>query len=455
MVFSVLFFALKRKIKAPKKIIPTQPETLVFVVPCYNETPEELTRSLDSLADQTGIDQHPRAIMIICDGKVRGPGMEKSTAEYLLEDLLEPRSRKYIKGAYTAWDRKPMDVEVQSGVYKGLPYYCIIKQQNQGKRDSLIALRSFLYNFNIRNENPQVIFSPQFFGEMASYLIKEGGMENVTHLIGMDADTVFADDCISELLKESYYPHTIGVCGYVAVDFTRGGWGLWNLYQSAEYTISQGLRRFHQSTVTHKVSCLPGCCQLLRVCETTCGNRILIDLFGYCPKPTDSLLKHIRATASEDRNHVCLMLSAFPKAQTRQALRARAFTDVPHSWSVFLSQRRRWTLGATSNDLLLVVSPGIFWFERILAFTNCLVWCVNIFVFASLANLIAASISKSLLLERTTFNSNRNLQRSKDGSSCASQQSCSSHSYTTSASFSGSRARPAKRSNTSWAAAST
>jgi chitin synthase len=160
------------------------------------------------------------------------------------------------------------------------------------------------------------------------------------------------------------------------VDFSRSGWRdiLWNLYQSTEYTISQSLRRLHQSTVTHKVSCLPGCCQLLKICEETCGNRILYDLFGYCPKANDSLLKHIRATASEDRNHVCLMLSNSPHAETRQALKARAYTDVPHSWTVFLSQRRRWTLGATSNDLFLLTAPGIHWFERILAFSNCLVW---------------------------------------------------------------------------------
>jgi chitin synthase len=399
-----MFFSLKHRIFPERQDIPTVPETLVYVVPCYNETPEELTRSLDSLINQTDIDQHPKAIMIIVDGKVRGPGMAKTTAEYLFDDILIHRkSRRYIKNAYMAWTHDNMDVEIQTGDYKGLPYMCIVKQQNQGKRDSLIVIRSFLHKFNVRIQRPQVIFSPDFFGTMASFLTTDAGILDVTHLVGMDADTVFADECVSELLKESRYPNTVGVCGYVAVDFSKGNWHLWNLYQSTEYTISQGLRRLHQSIVTNKVSCLPGCCQLLRVCETTCGDRILLELFGYCPKPTDKLIKHIRATASEDRNHVCLMLSAFPKAQTRQALKARAFTEVPHSWSVFLSQRRRWTLGATSNDVFLVYSPGIYWFERILAFANCLVWFVNIFVFASVANLIKAAICKLPSPEKESF----------------------------------------------------
>ncbi|KAK4937716.1 hypothetical protein LTR10_021726 [Elasticomyces elasticus] len=391
MVCSLALNAIRFRIWKPKKLVPAKPEDLVYLLPCYNETPEELTKSLDSLVDQVNIDQHRKAVIIIVDGRVRGPGMDKTSGEFLLDDLLlDRKSRHYIKNAYITWTHEQMDVEVQQGVYRGLPYYCIVKQQNQGKRDSLIVLRSFLYKYNLRSEKPKVILSPRLFGEMAAFLASDAEIPHADCLIGMDGDTIFEHDCVSELLKESRYPNTVGVCGYVSVDFTGSQWGLWNLYQSAEYTISQGLRRLHQSTVTNKVSCLPGCCQLLKVCETTCGDKILLDLFGYCPKPTDSLLKHTRATASEDRNHVCLMLSAFPKAQTRQALRARAYTDVPHSWSVFLSQRRRWTLGATSNDLFLAFAPGIYWFERILAIANCLVWFINIFVFASLGALIAA-----------------------------------------------------------------
>lgn len=192
------------------------------------------------------------------------------------------------------------------------------------------------------------------------------------------------------------YPGTVGVCGYVAVDF-RGGssWNPWRLYQSAEYTIAQGLRRLHQSIVTHKVSCLPGCCQLLKICEETCGPEVLIERFGFCPTVQDSLLKHIRATASEDRNHVCHMLSARPSSQTRQALAARAVTDVPNTWAVFLSQRRRWTLGATSNDLLLAFAPGVQWFERILAIVNVVTWVVNPFILACIASFVIACLCES------------------------------------------------------------
>ncbi|KAH6893421.1 hypothetical protein B0T10DRAFT_527822 [Thelonectria olida] len=357
MIASIAFFTLLHAMRPEKVIEPDYLESLVYVIPYYNEICEECVRSLDSLVNQTGVENHKKGIMAICDGRVRGPGMAKTTADYLNEDIfLQQTQRKKTMGAYTAWDGQQMDIEVSKGVYKGTPFYCIVKEQNQGKRDSLIVIRSFLYKFNLAND------------------VKVG---SVDHLVGMDADTVFEDKCISELLKESKYPNTVGVCGYVAVDFKDGNWNLWSIYQSAEYTIAQGLRRLHQSIATKKVSRLPGCCQLLKICEEACGDLVLVDLFGYHPQPMDGMIKRIRATASEDRNHICQLLVTFPQAQTRQALRARAQTDVPHS-----------------NDLLLFTSRNCQWWERIVAFSNVLTWSLKVFVIASIGCMIVAFISQ-------------------------------------------------------------
>ena len=320
MIFSIIFFKIRNTIRAEKTIEPDHPEDLVYIMPCYNETFEECTKSLNSLVDQVGIDHHKKGIMVVCDGRVRGPGMEKSCADYLLEDIFVDREhRENIRGAYRAWNGDDMDIEISRGRYKGVPYYCIVKEQNQGKRDSLIVVRSFLYKFNLRRTNPVSVFSTYFFNSMVNWLERDVQVDQVDHLVGMDADTVFADDCISNLLKESKYPNTVGVCGFVAVDFQDGPWNLWRLYQNAEYTIAQGLRRLHQSIATHKVSCLPGCCQLLKVCEPTCGDEVLVELFGYHPPPRDGMLKQIRATASEDRNHVSDRLPPCPPTSSLSA----------------------------------------------------------------------------------------------------------------------------------------
>jgi chitin synthase len=185
------------------------------------------------------------------------------------------------------------------------------------------------------------------------------------------------------------------------VDFKNNNWNLWRLMQHAAYIISQGLPRLHQSMVTHKVSCLPGCCQLIKICEETCGDEVLRHRFGRCPKPDDSMLKHLRASYSEDRNHVCNLLTARPHVQTRQALGALAITDVPTSFSVFLSQRKRWSLGATVNDLFLLTSKGTQWFERIRAFSNVLTWFHDIFILGSIAGLVVTATRKYTTLKVT------------------------------------------------------
>ena len=125
------------------------------------------------------------------------------------------------------------------------------------------------------------------------------------------------------------------------------------MYQYAEYTFAQCLKRFAQSNITHKVSCLSGCNQILRVTEETCGETIL-QKFNYLPNENDNIFDHIRSYAIEDRNHVCLMLSTYPYVHTVQTLDAIAYTNVPTTIPIFLSQRRRWNLGANSNDMMLI-----------------------------------------------------------------------------------------------------
>jgi chitin synthase len=205
MVFSILIFALKHNFFFPEEHeIPDSPETIVFLLPCYNETREELTKSLESLAQQSEIEGHKQSLLIICDGNVRGQGMEKTTADTLSQDILVVRPfRRRIKAAYLAWDHQQMDITIQKGNYKGLPYIAIFKDLNEGKRDGLILARSFLYNFNIRTENPQTRLSQTLFTELSSFLINDCGIENVSCLVGMDADTYFHKTCVAELLKES------------------------------------------------------------------------------------------------------------------------------------------------------------------------------------------------------------------------------------------------------------
>jgi|SRR5579859_1346162 len=291
-----------------------------------------------------------------------------------------------------------MTIELQKGRYQGIPYICIVKEQNQGKRDSLVFVRSMLYNFNRRHEKPETMFSPDVFNEFAEFFVSNG-LEKVDFLAGMDADTVFDDTCIWEMIKVIRQEglETAGVCGHVCVDFEDKPWGFWNLFQSTEYTMTQGLRRAFQSAITGKVNCLPGCCQLIRVCEASMGDRVLKDLFGHVPKPNDSMIFQVMGNYSEDSIHASYIFSEYPRYHTAQALRAKAYTTVPQTWSVFLSQRKRWSLGSISNDLLMACRPRINPFERCISIISVFTWFINPFI-------TAAAISFAIALIRGVSN---------------------------------------------------
>ncbi|KAF7556877.1 hypothetical protein G7Z17_g1167 [Cylindrodendrum hubeiense] len=379
----VLLFWWKRK-----ENIPATPEKMVMLLPCYNETYDELRRSLDSLISQKNIDDHPRVIFIVVDGDVRGPGMEKTTQGYLLEDILEPGPSRHFENGYRARDGLFMPVKTQTGFYKGIPYVFVGKRYNQGKRDSLCFARSFLYHFKQRSENTVTMFNNELFEYLGNNFV-QGGVENIDYLAGMDADTVFDDYCIWEMIKEiRKEPKVVGVCGHVCVDYDGHNWGWWSLYQSVEYSQTQGLRRMFQSRITGKVNCLPGCCQLIRVDEATFGDSVLRERFGYCPKPNDIMTQHIMGNYSEDSIHASIIFSLFPGKYTAQALRAKAFTIVPQNWKVFLSQRKRWALGSISNEFVMIFRPGIILIERLQSIVAVITWAITPFIIAAFVELI-------------------------------------------------------------------
>jgi chitin synthase len=143
-IATLIIWKVKLIIYPEKREIVGTPESLLLLVPCYNESKEELQRSLDSLVAQKHLKAHPLGIVIICDGRVRGPGMTETTADCLLNQILtEKTSCITMAQAYLGWDKTEVDIILQRGFYKGIPYMCIVKTQNRGKRDGIILARSF------------------------------------------------------------------------------------------------------------------------------------------------------------------------------------------------------------------------------------------------------------------------------------------------------------------------
>ncbi|PVI05811.1 glycosyltransferase family 2 protein [Periconia macrospinosa] len=365
----------------PVITVPEVRENIVYLLPCYNETYEELTVSIKSLAKQSHLEAHQKALIIVADGRCRGKGMAKTAAGYIAEDIIEKPLRNHLHGGYTAWDGTQMAIEVVQGHYKGLPVLCIIKEENKGKRDGIIVVRRFLHKFNLRNSvsRPQndetatpLTYSEEFFTLLSGFLQK-ASLNSVEYVVGLDADTRFDTECVFNLMQTAREsPNTVGVTGLILADpRTSNPFSPMFMFQYSEYYIGQYRRRLRQHLTSSKVTCLPGCCQLFRVLESTCGDEILRE-FGYFPGKKDGLLRTIRSTMSEDRDHVCLVLSKYAEVRTKVNLRAKVYTSVPQNMSVYLSQRRRWTLGPFVSDLLLLRRKTTGWMERIAALSSIL-----------------------------------------------------------------------------------
>ena len=354
----------------------------LYVIPCYNESEIELLETLTSLTQQKICKNDKRAFIIVCDGQVIGQGNYKSTDKILLSILNNKNDP--IKHKYITREGHNNNIDLYIGKFNDIDYILLVKEKNYGKRDSLVLVRRFCYNYIDQKGNNQsdlFIISMNLIFENI-YIDPKGHNNIIDYIINIDADTIFDYNCTYELIKGiENHKDNVGCVGYVDINMNNSSiFNPFNLYQYAEYMYSQCLKRQAQSNLTHKVNCLSGCIQILKVCHENCGEEIL-EKFNYCPTDNDNILTHIRGTASEDRNHVCIMHSMYPNVRTVQSLSAICYTNVPKSARVFLSQRRRWTLGAISNDLLLLFSPNINIFERIISFISIFTFSLTPFIF--------------------------------------------------------------------------
>ena len=396
MTINLILYHLKKyvsKINYPAQ--PINKRNYCFIIPCYNESREELLRTLDSVALQKPVDSSTdrKFIFIVCDGKVVGKGNSRSTDQILIEQILakniKPVSSLGDDFTYKTWDNTFQPIEIYEGVYRKMPYILIVKLTNYGKRDSLVLIRRFLFYYNklvttqknIVNQIAIYWFNLALWSTLVSHIkLAISNTAPIDYIIGTDADTILENNCTRHLISSiEVRPTIMGCVGLVDISIDCNAWSPFVLYQQAEYLFAQLLKRQHQSIITHKVNCLSGCVQILRVGLETCGPRIL-SVFNSLPADADNIFDHIRSYASEDRNHVCHMLSLYPYVETVQNINAIAYTKVPTNFKVLFSQRRRWSLGATSNDLMLLFLRGINWWERITAASNIATFAVAPFI---------------------------------------------------------------------------
>jgi len=171
----------------------------------------------------------------------------------------------------------------------------------------------------------------------------------------IDADTVVADDSATRMIS-AFMQDTrlIGVCGETAL--TNAKASMVTMIQVYEYYISHNLTKAFES-LFGSVTCLPGCFSMYRIRAAETGKPLFVSkevVEGYSENRIDTLHMKNLLSLGEDRYLTTLLLKFHPKYKTKYIFRAHAWTIAPDSWSIFLSQRRRW-INSTVHNLMELI----------------------------------------------------------------------------------------------------
>ncbi|SCZ89307.1 BZ3500_MvSof-1268-A1-R1_Chr1-1g01095 [Microbotryum saponariae] len=349
------------------------------LVTCYSEGAAGIKSTLDSIAGTTYSDAR-KLLFVVCDGMITGHGEKQSTPDIcvgLLEAdprFGEPQAMSYIAigdgskahnhalvyaGHYTSvrGHRTPTIIVVKCGT----PDEANDKKPgNRGKRDSQMVLMNFFSRVTYNDRMTPLDFD--LFRKVQSLMgVTPDFFETV---LMVDADTKVYPDSLSMLVRTMQNDSMImGVCGETRVANKRQSWV--TMIQVFEYYISHHLSKSFES-VFGGVTCLPGCFSMYRLKARKEDEGdwfpVLVQpqiVSQYSQSVVTTLHQKNLLLLGEDRFLTTLLLRTFPNRKMMFCPQARCRTVAPDTFSVLLSQRRRWINSTIHNLMELVRVPNL------------------------------------------------------------------------------------------------
>eukprot|EP00834_Sanchytrium_tribonematis_P001063 NODE_23_length_42016_cov_0.755803.p1 type:complete len:1789 gc:universal NODE_23_length_42016_cov_0.755803:16324-10958(-) len=335
---------------------------VILQVPCYTEGEESLKRTIDSLAELK-YDDKRKLLFIVCDGMIIGSGNDRPTPRIVLDILgvdpnLDPEPLSFQ--SVGEGSKQHNMAKVFSGLYEHsghlVPYLVIvkvgkpnekIKPGNRGKRDSQMVLMRFLNR--VFFDNPMSPLELEMYHQMKNVIGVDPSFYEF--LFYVDADTVVNAFSLNRLIATMANDKAVvGTCGETRLANEEASWA--TMIQPYEYFISHHLSKAFEG-MFGTVTCLPGCFCMYRLRSPIKNQPLLIHdsiVDAYSDINLDTLHKKNLLALGEDRYLTTLMLKNFPKMKTTFTPDAVCETHVPESWSVLLSQRRRW-INSTIHNL--------------------------------------------------------------------------------------------------------
>lgn len=357
---------------------------LMILVTCYSEDEEGLRLTLDSIATTDYPNSH-KLILVICDGLIKGSGNDLTTPEIALSMMTDftippEEVQPYSYVAVAQGSKRHNMAKVYAGFYKyndetippekqqRVPVVTVVKcgtpeeastakPGNRGKRDTQIILMSFLQKVMFDDRMTSLEF------ELLNSIWRVTGLmtEFYEIVLMVDADTKLYPDSTTHMIAEMVKdPSIMGLCGETKIANKAASWV--TAIQVFEYYISHHQAKAFES-VFGGVTCLPGCFCMYRIKAPKGSNGYWVPILAnpdiverYSDNAVDTLHRKNLLLLGEDRYLTSLMLRTFPKRKQIFVPKACCKTIVPDTFSVLLSQRRRWINSTVHNlmELLLV-----------------------------------------------------------------------------------------------------
>ncbi|CAE6469196.1 unnamed protein product [Rhizoctonia solani] len=356
----------------------------ICLVTAYSESVEGLRTTLDSLATTDYPNSH-KLILVIADGLVKGSGNDLTTPDIVLTmmtDLVTPKEEvephSYVAIAHG--HKRHNMAKVYAGFYKydsatverskqqKVPIVLVAKcgnpleageakPGNRGKRDSQIVLMAFLQK--VMFDERMTTFEYEFFNSI--WRVTGVSPDRYEIVLCVDADTKVFPDSLTRMVSCMVHDEEImGLCGETKIANKAETWV--TMIQVFEYYISHHLTKAFES-MFGGVTCLPGCFSIYRIKAPKGQSGYWVPILAnpdivehYSENIVDTLHKKNLLLLGEDRYLTTLMLKTFPKRKMVFCPQAVCKTIVPDTFSVLLSQRRRWINSTIHNlaELVLV-----------------------------------------------------------------------------------------------------
>lgn len=313
--------------------VENETNSIVAFVPAYKETIEQVTRTVDSLIENT-IGSNNLMIFIVSDG----------VSDY--KDIIDNVIKVNYKKCYQSWKGKSVSSNVYFGTRKNIDIVLINKDENVGKKDSIILANEI---FTKVKDNTNYDFT----SEINSYINDIFGIGKFDYMFVTDADTIVDNNVLMSLIDNIQKRNAIASCGIVNVDFSSGNL-YWNKLQNFQYLYGQYLRRTSED-LFNQVLCLPGCISMFKL-----DNLSSEALDNYSKIPNDcDLVKSSVQYVGTDRRFTSNLIYTNPNAKIVLDTRCHAYTVPPSNLQSYVSQRRRWCQNMYFNSMINIIGPNI------------------------------------------------------------------------------------------------